>query len=589
MALGKVANYIKNVAKSVVYATDDTVKNLAPAIFDYKESNAELAKGVYGAIKDYRGTYQRAVEYLQSTKVYEAGTAAARNAFDDLLTGNFYNRERANKMDAAAFGMDLDFGDDAFAELDKALSDENISDGDKATISTIESTAKASSSTISKSVIEASKYNAEVSKMNTSILFSQNERLFGRLQAGIGTVNDSINNIFKFQTSSLQTHIDNSTKFYDVITKNTQEQTAILKEMLEMQRQEYQAKQKFEQERNKRKKRQTFSDIVNASGAVNFSDYFGNIGTNVKNWFDEQGGSLLNMNFGDGDTNPLMALASAPLQFIPMALIDAAMGPKLKTYLKKLDKSVSGMFGTFIARMNAMAENSDNNVVERFFGRILGVRENKKSEIDPGNYNKGAVAFDGITRKAIVDVIPTYLAKIESAITGANERYFNYNTGRFADIEQIKREYEDLRRNAVRGGFSEVIDAFGSARSSAKIRFQSYVEHIDFNKDMQSFFETIYNRGGYFNPNRPGKASDYGVREENFKILVSIYKELPKEVQMKVASEVMEARNRYATTIQGLEDSGTSIYGALFSGRGADEYIKRTTAQDGSIILMVEK
>lgn len=584
MALGKVANYIKNVAKSVVYATDDTVKNLAPAIFDYKESNAELAKGVYGAIKDYRGTYQRAVEYLQSTKVYEAGTAAARNAFDDLLTGNFYNRERANKMDAAAFGMDLDFGDDAFAELDKALSDENISDGDKATISTIESTAKASSSTISKSVIEASKYNAEVSKMNTSILFSQNERLFGRLQAGIGTVNDSINNIFKFQTSSLQTHIDNSTKFYDVITKNTQEQTAILKEMLEMQRQEYQAKQKFEQERNKRKKKQTFSDIVNASGAVNFSDYFGNIGTNVKNWFDEQGGSLLNMNFGDGDTNPFMTLASAPLQFIPMALIDAAMGPKLKTYLKKLDKSVSGMFGTFIARMNAMAENS-NNAVERFFGRILGVRENMKSEIDPGNYNKGAVAFDGITRKAIVDVIPTYLAKIESAITGANERYFNYNTGRFADIEQIKREYDDLKRNAVRGGFSEVIDAFGSARSSAKIRFQRYAEQVDFNKDMQNFFETIYNRGGYFNPNRPGKASDYGVSEDNFKTLVAMYKELPKEVQMKVASEVMEARNRYATTIQGLEDSGTSIYSTLFAGRGADEYIKRTTAQDGSIIL----
>ena len=586
MALGKVANYIKNVAKSVVYATDDTVKNLAPAIFDYKESNAELAKGVYGAIKDYRGTYQRAVEYLQSTKVYEAGTAAARNAFDDLLTGNFYNRERANKMDAAAFGMDLDFGDDAFAELDKALSDENISDGDKATISTIESTAKASSSTISKSVIEASKYNAEVSKMNTSILFSQNERLFGRLQAGIGTVNDSINNIFKFQTSSIQTHIDNSTKFYDVITKNTQEQTAILKEMLEMQRQEYQAKQKFEQDRNKRKKKQTFSDIVNASGAVNFSDYFGNIGTNFKNWFDEQGGSFLNMNFGDGDTNPLMALASAPLQFIPMALIDAAMGPKLKTYLKKLDKSVSGMFGTFIARMNAMADNSDNNVVERFFGRILGVRENKKSEIDPGNYNKGAVAFDGITRKAIVDVIPTYLAKIESAITGANERYFNYNTGRFADIEQIKREYDDLKRNAVRGGFSEVIDAFGSARESAKIRFRKYAEHAGFNRDMQSFFEAIYNRGGYFNPNRPGNASDYGVSDpDNFKTLVAMYKELPKEVQMKVASEVMEAKNRYATTIQGLEDSGTSIYSTLYSGRNVDEYIKRTTAQDGSIIL----
>ena len=43
---------------------------------------------------------------------------------------------------------------------------------------------------------------------------------------------------------------------------------------------------------------------------------------------------------------------------------------------------------------------------------------------------KGAISWDGISKKTLVDVIPTYLRRIESAITGAGERVFNYSTGK---------------------------------------------------------------------------------------------------------------------------------------------------------------
>ena len=598
MALGRVTSYIKNVAKSVVYATDDTFKALAPAMFEYKETNAEIAKNVYGAIRDYRGTYQRTVNYLRSTKVYEAGTAAAQNAFDDLLTGKFYNKERALKMDAQAFGMDMSMDDMNFDDLDKALADmdnaDDVTTGDKATISAIESTSKASASTISKAVIESSKYSAEVSKMNTSILFSQNERLFGRLQAGLGTVNDSINNILKFHTNSLQTHIENSTKFYDVITKNTQEQTAILKEMLEMQRQEYAEKQKFAKEREKRKKRQTFSDLVGAQGSVNFGDYFNLVGSNLKTWFDEQGGSFLNMNMGDGDANPLLAFASNPLQFIPLALVDAAMGPKLKTYLKKLDKSVSGMFGTFIARMNAMAKgntaDSEDDMFKQFIGRIFGIHDRFKTSLDTANYNKGAVPFDGITKKAIVDVIPTYLAKIESAITGAAERIFDYNKGTWTDAVSIRKNFEQQKRSTVSSAFSDVWGSFGSASSTAKLRFESYAKQVGFNQDIHNFFMTLFDKGGYFNPNKPGNASDWNVQsDENFKAIIAMWKQLPKEVQMRVSSEVMESRNRYSALMQNDEDTGTSIYTRLFDNSQMNQYLKIRETKDKSRYAIVGK
>ena len=112
-ALPKVARYIKNVGQSVVYASIDNIKEDMPnvaAIVDH-ESNKEVYKSIYRGIIDYKTTYSRAVKYVKSTKLYEAGTLAKNAAIEDIKSGKFYNRDRMAEIDAKVasqmgWGMD---------------------------------------------------------------------------------------------------------------------------------------------------------------------------------------------------------------------------------------------------------------------------------------------------------------------------------------------------------------------------------------------------------------------------------------------------------------------------------------------------
>ena len=67
MALGKVTNYLRNLGKSVIYSTHDEIAKIAPATIEYADTNAQLAKNVVYAIRDFRGTLNRTKEYIKST------------------------------------------------------------------------------------------------------------------------------------------------------------------------------------------------------------------------------------------------------------------------------------------------------------------------------------------------------------------------------------------------------------------------------------------------------------------------------------------------------------------------------------------
>lgn len=572
MALNKVASYIKNIGKSVVYAaTEDVIPSIAPTLISYKDSNAELAKTVTHAIKDYPNTYRRAKEWIKGTKIYEAGEIAASSALDDIRTGKFYNRERAEKYAGKAMGMDMsDFESDDLssfeADLDSKSSDVKISDGEAATISAIEESTKASTVTISNALIHTSRYQAEVAKANTSIIFAQNERLFGKLNFGISAVNEGINNLVKFNTTAMATHFENSTKFYDVMTKNTQEQTAMLKELLEMKRNEYKERQKEIERIKGKSKNITFSDLVSGSGAVSIKDYFNVVGKNLKDVADDLGLGMLGIG-SDDDNNPLAAMAANPLSFIPIAIANAAIGPKLKQAMQNFDKNLAGVFGTVMARMTALSK-SDNEVLS-LIGRIFGIKETNKTTVDPSKYVKSAIPFDGVTKKAIVEVIPTLLAKIESAITGRSEKVFDYETGKWTTTSEIERSYKALKRNNVQNAFSDVASNFDKALRG-KYQITNARERAQFQEDLQKVFQGIYEDGGFFNHHTA--RNKYGISQENFNTIVAMWSELPKHVQLALGGNVQAAKNSLANTFKAYEESGTSLYTNLSNNRNLREY-----------------
>lgn len=581
MALNKVAKYIRNIGKSVVYAADDTVlRNIAPTIISYRDSNAEVAKTIAHATRDFSGTIRRTAEYMKSTRIYEAGSIFKTSLLEDLSNGTFYNKERGEKYAGKALGISMDFDDnfDFDTDLDNDTDNFDISDGDKATIESIESTSRASTLSITNAVVNSSKYQAEVSKANTAILFTQQERLFGRLNAGVSAVNEGINSLIKFNTGVISTHIENSTKFFDVMTKNTQEQTAILKEMLEMQRNQYAEMAKAREAREKRQKnrKSNYNDLVTAEGAVNLADYLGLLKRNTKDILDEYGLGQLGFFSDDPNQNALAAFAANPLGWIPEAIVQAAIGPKLRKELKNFDNVMSGVFGTVMARLSKMSRS--NNEVEALIGKLFGARDDLKKNINTSKYVKGPIPFDGETKKAITDVIPTLLANIESAITGTAAKQFDYSTGKYTTRIKVKDQYNRMRRSNIQGAFSDVMNEFANmiqrGPNGKPLSFRSKADEKEFYDDMQRFFTEIYNQGGYFNVKKPGSASDYAINEENFNRIIEMYRRLPKRVQLQLGGNVQQARNSFSRMMEEYEASGNSVFNILSNGVDPKEYIK---------------
>lgn len=579
MALGKVTNYLRNLGKSVIYSTHDEIAKIAPATIEYADTNAQLAKNVVYAIRDFRGTLNRTKEYIKSTKVYEAADVAFANSLDSIKTGAFYSKERetraAEKYGGDTFKMD-DFDAD-FGDLDKELDfgndkgfEDNLNDGDKALIAATEGSAKANAEVVANAVIKGAKATAEVSKANAGILFAQNERLFGRLTSGVSAVQAEISNINKFNVEAMGKHLENSTKFYDTVTKLSQERNAMLKELLDMERERYKAMQQAEKQKDSKNKHLTFSELVSSSGAVNFTDYFKEVGKNAKTLFEEMGGGMFNM-FGD-DSNGLAMLASNPLSFIPAMISRSLIGPKLKRAAEKFDSTISGVFGTLMARMTAFKKDTgDKSALFNTIGRLFGLQDKNKTTLDTSKYNKGPVPFDGVTKKAIVEVIPALLAKIESAITGRDEKVFDYESGKWTTGSAIIKNLKEKKRSIVRNATGDVRSFINSAAD--RVGFANYDEKKLFDEELETFLTAIYNKGGFYNVRNPGKAIDYGISDKNFKRFNALWKNMPREVQMALGGQVQSSRNSTTRQFEEMEKNTSHIYNAIFSGRKLTENV----------------
>lgn len=84
---------------------------------------------------------------------------------------------------------------------------------------------------------------------------------------------------------------------------------------------------------------------------------------------------------------------------------------------------------------------------------------NGKKDINTGKFNHGKVDWDGDSRKALIDVIPTQLGQILAALTGEEFKKYDYTTGRFLTFGQAQK----IRNNNYR---QAALTAGGNFRNS---------------------------------------------------------------------------------------------------------------------------
>lgn len=473
----KITNYLKNLGKSVQYAAAKGFKENYDTTYKTFDQAGTATKETVSAIVNYRQTFKKAQEYLMKSTAYEASNLAFKSAKEDLKSGKLWNQDREDKiMFGGDSDDDFDWNFDEDVSGDDSDSSLDITTGDKAIAKTVHDASRASADQISGSIMTAAKYNADVTKQTASFMFAQQERLFGNLNNSIMGLGTTMGNMQNFMTTNMQTHIENSTKFFEESTKYQRENNAILRELLDMERERFKdwnISRDAEKKRQAKGLKQDITDIL-SGGVMDWGAY----GKHVRKGFVDQ---AENLGLGMMSKEMIMGLAANPMQFIPAYLVQQAMGKPLEKAIGGFNKTLTGLFNQINADL-LRAKNKEG--VGGILASIFSVKVANKDKIDTSNYIKGQVPFDGMTRKSIVEVIPAYLARIESLL-GGEERVYDFNKGKFSSMKILEREkkrkdqsYKDRAGSGIRNALQSDLKQLAKAKGLSANELKRLTEKI---------------------------------------------------------------------------------------------------------------
>lgn len=549
--MASAVKYLSNVAKSVKYASIDVLKELNPVITDHIETNADVAKTTYSTIKNFKSISAKAVKSLSNSQVGELAKEAKNNILEDIKKGTFYNKAREDKMfDAASADMfdgeDFDFSVDMSEDLD-----------DTAMLAeTIDNVGEKTSSAVSQVLARTAEYQVEATRQSTVRLLAQQSAMTATLHSDLSTVNANIAGVLKFNTEVAATHYENSKLFYETQQKQMDEQTSILKEMLDLQKSVLTPKSKSLNNKI------SASDLFTSTGALNIAEYFKYIKQNAKDNSSELGDMAeLIQGVGIG-----RAIVSNPIGTI-MKMAMKSMTPKmLKDTMAEFNETIAGSISTALINLTDMKDST--NPIFSAIGNMFGIDVTAKKKIGVGNYHKDATAWTGKDHKALVDVIPTLLGKIYSSVSGKDELRYDYESGTYKSMNQIQKDFKRMKSSSISDANEDILPYL-----------QKYMNKLDFKGDdkrrqqlidnLEKILEYNFDKAKYFNPkDRSLSAKTYGLKgdfaDKDLDIIRKMFEAIPKNKQLKNQTSMIEGIHRFNEKMKKMEESGDSIFNALF-------------------------
>ena len=586
--LPKVSSYVKNVGKSVAYATVKSLELNAPSIKEFMDSNNEIFKNIYSGVRNYKQTFKDAEKTFRQTNLYKTIDLGLKNLVEDAKTGKFYN-DRAQtdeEYQNAILGMDSD--DDDYSFSVESSSSSSKSSEAKMITDSFDNAIGAAAISNNTAIAEGTNLVIRSSRANAKLMMGKLDFMTAKLNAGMGTVYTEIGKTNQFLNGPLMNHLENSRKYYEETTKIMRDNSMMLKELLEMQRNLY------KQKRSSYKESNLDSSLLN-HGGLNITGYGRNIKKNMKDLADLYSGGLAS---GFGGINPFMAFAAYPFQFLMDGMTNRILPKDFKKALRSFDKGVMSIFPQLISRLNF--ERDKGSGVLQFLGELFGIKLNRKEKINPANYNKGAVAFDGITRQAIIETIPGYLSRIEAKLTGMEERHYDYQSGSWKSASQIQREFSDKELRNIASANSDLKRTLSNLAQESQLKAEKLLKEAenkskkiqdeasrkakelmqeakDIKLSYENLMKTIYKDGGNFNPNMSKRVDKdglqigedawkhYGAKDE--KTFLKLYNELKKNpyILRDLAQNNMIAIESYARNMKREEENG-GISRILFNG-----------------------
>lgn len=474
------SSWFNNVVKSMGFAANDLVKDLMPNTSDFLQYNnvSESMKMVQDMRRNtgVRNTVSKQLENIPQINIAKEGLM---NALEDIKSGKIYNNERGSDDDFGFDDMDFGFGD-MFDEEDGISFSDNDEGGtdvtvNRNTVNNVVNTlplARAMTANTEATLQAMSSMADQQAAIETEKMMF-NHKSTTSILGGLSAINDNLTALVKFQG-------DATSKFYAASIKYYEESLEMIKKA-----------NKSEEDEIKTDVR---DDLYTYTGGVKLNNYLQIIKKNLEDMKDE---SVMLTSAYDAMTNlgDLKQLAKNPLGFIAKMSMNAAIPIVAKTTAQAIDASISNILPAVLLKINTLEDSS--NPMYQYLYKVFNSKNKLSYNVDLGGYEKGAISWDGESKKALVEVIPTHLRRIEAALTGQEERIYNYNNGKFENIKNVRDSYDSLVQEKESSGYAD-----------AKLKMKNIVRGMtndpkvikQFERDMQEYFSALTKKGSLINP-----------------------------------------------------------------------------------------
>ena len=586
MSQVKVSSYMKNVAKSFGYAIGDVFGNYNPVIKELAKETKENATELYQNIKSFKSETLPTATTSGKNIVSEIFS----NLKDDLKTGNWYNKQRkdaASNELVKAMGFDFDFDDDfnfddddfGFNDEDEPLQEavvESNENNTKQIISAMDTVGYQVAGAVSEATVASANYIVESNSQGTKALYGLNQKGFSNITQALLSVNSSITSFAKIG-EPLTAHMQNSSVFF---TKTTETLNKIEQSLQQIAKNTTPVSSASE--RQYKPVKNTLSEVLN-SGRLDINAYKELIKDNLSEFKD-----LFSMFSGSDDGEGGSSGVGSFLKNISLGseatkIIVSSLLPKVfKESMKSLNESIKYALSGGLVKLKNY--NSPNLLIEILKDTIFP-KDGFKSTINLSNYEKGPVAWDGIARKALTEVIPTTLLKIYSTLSGKPEMRYDYDKGKFVTISSIRETVkEEMSRAAKDAGGKFREDALDYIKDKGLTpEQQSLIE-----KEIESYFLQAFKNGsGFYDLFKTSfNPQSFGLSENSLKVLQNIIRgyEKSKDPEKrhnanKFVTDLALARDDFGDRMRREEANGMNMRVHLqngFSDEGAkfglDEY-----------------
>lgn len=575
MAKNSILAYTKRLGKSLKFAAVEVLKEQAPVTTKMIENNKDYAKNSFKEIVGSRQAVGLKMKNLREQFIFKPVNDTFRNLKREITTGNFYHENES--VAKAQQKMMMDMMSDMFGDMmeDFDVTDEEnpgskISRGDAVVASMISGQLRANTSSLSRVIAETTDVQLKNQKAISHAQFAQGERQIGVMTNGFEMLGQGVNSLIEFNNKVMLTYTQNATQYFETMSNLTAENNAILKELIDIQRTVYKDSFDTKEHRNQARSNRVFS-----KDGFSLENYF----KHIEKQANKDGGTLdtikmmysaLPMMIAEYTGNPMKAIAKGG--------ISMAMGKDLKKAIGNFDKNLSGYFQSALAQLFDLGNGKKGMGKE--LARIFGVKEEYKDflkDFESSNYNKGAISWNGIAQKSLVEVIPGYLRKIESALTGEAARVFNYQTGRWTTELATANVQKHMDTQLKREAFEKLRESIANAVVYSDLGTSDKQEYNKRKKEIISVANKLMDgvwKNGTFNPrdiervltkykNKDNQYKNKDTSQETFDLVMNMFRasgqlgQLQSKISSGLATKARMIENTYASG-QGLLHEATN-------------------------------